>query len=111
MKPHLTAGVLLAAAFLAFPVVATSGSVGQRPSAFGTDHKPEGAAREANDPTGAAELQDRARKRKKKEVSPVKKAGRGARGGKVKIRLDGDMDGGGGDLGSDAGLDPDAGDF
>jgi hypothetical protein len=110
MKPHLSAGAVLAAAFLALPVVATSASVKQRPSAFGTEHKPEGAAREANEPSGAAELEDR-RPKKKKEIPAIHRAGRGARGGKVKIKLDGDMDGGGDDLGSEAGFDPDAGNF
>lgn len=115
MKPHLSSlrRAALAAA-LAIPVLAVPAAAEKPlPPAFGTELKPEFKSREANEPAGAAELEDRPHKKAKDDGAAVtRKAGRGARGGRVKIQLDGDEDGGGsGEFGSDAGSDPDAGDF
>jgi hypothetical protein len=116
MKPHQHLFRLAAlAAALAVPVLAGPAAAEKPlPPAFGTELKPEFKSREASEPTGAAELEDRPKKRSKDEdgAAVIRKAGRGARGGRVKIQLDGDEDGGGsGEFGSDAGSDPDAGDF
>lgn len=105
MKPRRSALCLAAALLLSTstpPVWAK-----QLPPAFGTELKPEGKAHEASDPTGAAELEDR----KSKSDSPKRyRPARVGKGGKVKIQLDGDEDGGGDDD-FDRGSDPDAGDF
>ena len=115
MKPHPSLVGLAAIAALSVPVLATPASAQKPlPPAFGTELKPENKAHEASDPSGAAELEDKPRKRHKDDEPPVvRRVGRGARGGRVKIQLDGDEDGGGGtgEFGSDAGSDPDAGDF
>lgn len=116
MKPHPSSLRFAAlAAVLAIPVL-TGPAAAEKPlpPAFGTELKPEFKSREANEPTGAAELEDRPHKKRANDdgAAVIRKAGRGARGGRVKIQLDGDEDGGGsGEFGSDAGSDPDAGDF
>ena len=113
MKPHRSLPYLaVLAALTAPPLVVPAAAEKPLPPAFGVELKPENKAHEANDPTGAAELEDRPQRKSKEEQPVVRRAGRGARGGRVKIQLDGDEDGGGAsEFGSDAGADPDAGDF
>lgn len=106
MKPRRSAlfGAALLLSTSTSPVLAK-----QLPPAFGTDLKPENQAREANEPSGAADLEDR---KQKSDRPPRYRPARVGKGEKVKIQLDGDEDGGGGeDFGSEAGSDPDAGDF
>ena len=113
MKPHPSLVGLAAVAALTVPALVAPASAQKPLPAFGTELKPEGKAREANDPSDAADLEDKPKRKAKDEASAVlRRAGRGARGGRVKIQLDGDEDGGGGgEFGSDAGSDPDDGDF
>jgi hypothetical protein len=105
MKPRRSA-LLVAALLLSTSTSPVSAK--QLPPAFGTELKPENQAREADEPTGAAEIEGR---KQKSERPPRYRPQRVGKGGKVKIRLDGDEDGGGSEFGSDAGSDPDAGDF
>jgi len=108
MKPRRSA-LLVAALLLSTSTSPVSAK--QLPPAFGTELKPENEAREANEPSGAAELEDR--KQKASDAPRRYRPARVGKGEKVKIQLDGDEDGGGGgnEFGSDAGSDPDAGDF
>lgn len=78
------------------------------PPAFGVDLKPEGKANdESADPVGAGDLGER----KAKRAAPPARHGARGRGGKVRIQLDGDEDGGGSEFEGESGSDPDAGDF
>jgi hypothetical protein len=113
MKPHPSLVGLAAVAVLAVPA-RVSPAFAQKPlSAFGTELKPEGKARETSDPSGDGDLEDKPKRKAPDEATTVlRRAGRGARGGRVRIQLDGDEDGGGGgEFGSEAGSDPDVGDF
>ncbi len=105
MKPHRSA--LLVAAVLLLSTASSPVWAKQLPPAFGTELKPENQAREADEPSGAAEIEGR--KQKSSEAPRRYRPTRVGKGGKVKIQLDGDEDGGGDDF--DRGSDPDAGDF
>ncbi len=115
MKPHpALVGLAAVAAALTIPTF-VSPALAQKPlpPAFGTELKPEAGAREDSAPSSAMDLEDKPKRKSQRDAaSMLRRAGRGARGGRVKIQPDGDEDGGGGgELGSDAGTDPDAGDF
>ena len=99
-----TSLVVLAAAFLAVPASVATVSAGQKilPPAFGTELVPEQDSKEYKGPTDEADDRVDEEKQGGAEKPPARHhagGGGGRHGGRVRIQLDGDEDGGGDDLG------------
>lgn len=108
MNPRLSS-LGLAAAFLLLPAL-TPPAWAEKPlpPAFGKELVPDRKANEAGEPKGPSDLEELKEGSEKRPAAP--QTHRPGRGGRVKIQLDGDEDGGGEEDG-EAGSDPDAGDF
>jgi hypothetical protein len=90
--------VAFAAAALAAPLSVTSAAAKTLPPAFGTELVPEQSSQEYKGPSAEVEELKEEEKEERAAQRPARpRGGGGGRGGRVRIQLDGDEDGGGGE--------------